>query len=320
MKLLLISKVNESQLFILNALTNALVLHFKEKISSISLILISNKKVDDNFLFLEKKYLEVKYIKKLNQLKQINKDEYDYLISIENSLFGLIISKIVDAKLKVSFKRAFGSLVFNKIIPQKKKGRHNFLNLNDVSNLLKDVFSYSIEIIPKYNYENPIVVKSHEMIHWIFNTNHSIDLVNADYVLMDIQFGNFQKINHLRMISSLCDHLIINFKLKIIFISNQPEEFEFIMNLSKKLTTENFIQSKQNLNDSMNYFPLLKHSILIITNKFNIIHFLELINKGSYLITEELKLSKIFYPSTYFENYSKKTIGEISYMIKKYFI
>ena len=90
MELLLISKVNESQLFILNALTNTIVSQFKEKISSISLILISNKKVEDNFLFLEKNYLEVKYIKNLNQLKQVNKDKYDYLISIENSLLGLI--------------------------------------------------------------------------------------------------------------------------------------------------------------------------------------------------------------------------------------
>lgn len=316
MKLLLISKVNESQLFILNALTNSLLSQFKKKISSISLILISNKKVDDNFLFLEKKYLEVKYIKKLNQLKQINKDEYDYLFSIENSLLGLIIGAIVKSTLKVSFKRVFGSLVFNKIIPQKKKARHNFLNLIDVSNLLRHVFSYSIEIIPEYHHENPIVIKNHEMIHWIFNTNHSIDLVNSDYVLLDIKFGNFQKSNHLEMISNLCDHLINNFKLKIIFTSNQLEEFEVIMNSSEKLTNENFIHSKQNLNDTINYFPLFKNSILIITNNFKIIHFLELINKASYLVRGEWKVSKLFYPIAYFKNYSKKTIGEISYMIK----
>jgi len=316
MELLLISKINESQLFILNALTNSLLSQFKKKISSISLILISNKKVDDNFLFLEKKYLEVKYIKKLNQLKQINKDEYDYLISIENSLLGLIIGAIVNSTFKVSFKRVFGSLVFNKIIPQKKKARHNFLNLIDVSNLLRHVFSYSIEIIPEYHHENPIVIKNHEMIHWIFNTNHSIDLINSDYVLLDIKFGNFQKSNNLEMISNLCDHLINNFKLKIIFISNQLEEFEVIMNSSEKLTNENFIHSKQNLNDTINYFPLFKNSNLIITNNFKIIHFLELINKASYLVRGEWKVSKLFYPITYFKNYSKKTIGEISYMIK----
>jgi len=316
MKLLLISKVNESQLFILNALTNTLVSQFKEKISSISLILISNKKVDDNFLFLEKKYLEVKYIKKLNQLKQVNKDEYDYLISIENTLLGLIISAIINSKLKVSFKRVFGSLVFHKIIHKKEKTRHNFLNLIDVSNLMRHIFSYSIEIIPKYHHENPIVIKNHEMIHWIFNTNHSIDIINTNYVLLDIKFGYFQKSNHLKMISNLCDHLIKNFKLKIIFISNQLEEFEVIMNLSEKLTNENFIHSKQNLNDTINYFPLLKNSILIITNNFKIVHFLELINKASYFIIGEWKLSKLFSPLTYFKNYSKKTIGEISYMIK----
>ena len=315
MELLLISKVNESQLFILNALTNTIVSQFKEKISSISLILISNKKVEDNFLFLEKNYLEVKYIKNLNQLKQINKDKYDYLISIENSLLGLIISAIVNSNIKISFKRVFGSFVFNKIIPLKKT-RHNFLNLMDVSNLLKHIFSCSMEIIPKYHHENQIVIKNHEMIHWIFNTNHSIDLVNADYILIDIEFVNFQKSNHIKMISNLCDHLINNFKLKIIFISSQVEEFEVIIKLSKKLTSENFIHSKQNLKDTINYFPLLKHSILIITNKFKIIHFLELINKAYYLIKGEWKLSRLFYPVIYFKNYSKKTIGEINYMIK----
>tara|TARA_A100001011_G_scaffold61069_1_gene60974 strand:- start:1256 stop:2212 length:957 start_codon:yes stop_codon:yes gene_type:complete len=316
MELLLISKVNESQLFILNALTNTIVSQFKEKISSISLILISNKKVEDNFLFLEKNYLEVKYIKNLNQLKQVNKDKYDYLISIENSLLGLIISAIVNSNMKVSFKRVFGSFVFNIIIPQKKRARHNFLNLIDVSNLLKHVFSYSMEIIPKYHHENPIVIKNHQMIHWIFNTNHSIDLVNADYVLIDIEFSYFQKSRHIKMISNLCDHLINNFKLKIIFISSQVEEFEVIINLSKKLTSENFIHSKQNLKDTINYFPLIKHSILIITNKFKIIHFLELINKAYYLIKGKWKLSRLFYPVIYFKNYSKKTIGEINYMIK----
>lgn len=315
MELLLISKVNESQLFILNALTNTIVLQFKEKISSISLILISNKKVEDNFLFLEKNYLEVKYIKNLNQLKQINKNKYDYLISIENSLLGLMISAIVNSNIKITFKRVFGSFVFNKTIPLKKT-RYNFLNLMDVSNLLKHVFSNSMEIIPKYHHENPIVIKNHEMIHWIFNTNHSIDLVNTDYVLIDIEFGNFQKSNHIKMISNLCDHLINNFKLKIIFISSQVEEFEVIINFSKKLTNENFIHSKQNLKDTINYFPLLKHSILIITNKFKVIHFLELINKAYYLIKGEWKLSRVFYPVIYFKNYSKKTIGEINYMIK----
>jgi ADP-heptose:LPS heptosyltransferase len=315
MELLLISKVNESQLFILNALTNTIVTQFKEKILSISLILISNKKVEDNFLFLEKNYLEVKYIKNLNQLKQINKNKYDYLISIENSLLGLMISAIVNSNIKITFKRVFGSFVFNKTIPLKKT-RYNFLNLMDVSNLLKHVFSNSMEIIPKYHHENPIVIKNHEMIHWIFNTNHSIDLVNTDYVLIDIEFGNFQKSNHIKMISNLCDHLINNFKLKIIFISSQVEEFEVIINFSKKLTNENFIHSKQNLKDTINYFPLLKHSILIITNKFKVIHFLELINKAYYLIKGEWKLSRVFYPVIYFKNYSKKTIGEINYMIK----
>jgi ADP-heptose:LPS heptosyltransferase len=124
MKILLISRVDESQLYILNVLTNTLFLYFEDKVPSISLFLISETKVDDNVLFIEKKYSEVEYINRFNQLKIIKKKEYDYLISIENSLLGLAISTKVNAKLKVSFKRTFGFLVFDNLISQKKKNKN----------------------------------------------------------------------------------------------------------------------------------------------------------------------------------------------------
>ncbi|MAJ50754.1 MAG: hypothetical protein CMB82_03955 [Flammeovirgaceae bacterium] len=316
MELLLISKADESQLFILNALTNTLFSFLDEQSLSISLILISYSKVEDNFLFLEKKYSEVEYIKRFNQLKRVEKKGYDYLISIENSLVGLAISAKISAKLKVSFKRAFGFLVFDKLISQKKKPRLNYLSLIDMTNLVQDIFSITYELSPKYYHENPLVQKNHKMIHWIFNTNHSIDLANTKYLLMDIHFGNFQKTKNLEMVYHLCDHLISNFKIKIIFISNQLDKVDQILKSSEKITRENFIHSKQDLNKAIANFPLLNHSSLIVTNKLRVIPFLSLINKPYYLIRDRKILLKLFDPIKYFKGFTKKNIGEISYMLK----
>ena len=105
MKLLLISKVDAAQLFILNALTNSLNSILKEYKPSVSLILISKSKIDDNLLFLEKNYFEVKYIGSLNQLRNLKKDSFDTLISIEDSLLGLAIGLKFKAQKKISFKR-----------------------------------------------------------------------------------------------------------------------------------------------------------------------------------------------------------------------
>ncbi|MDA7777999.1 hypothetical protein N8902_01865 [Flavobacteriaceae bacterium] len=316
MEILLISRVDESQLFILNVITNTLFSYFEEKQPSISLILISDSKVDDNFLFVDKKYNEVEYIKRFNQLKKVNKKEYDYLISIERSLLGLIISAKVNAKLKVSFKRTFGFLVFGSLIDQKKKTGFKYLSLSDATNLVKDVFSCTNQLIPKYHHENPLVRKNHEMIHWIFNTNHSIDLANTNYILMDLHFGGFRRSKTLEMVGQLCDQLIRKFKLKIIFLSNQLDEFDLILNSSEKLTRENFIHNKQNLNSTIANFTLLNHSSLIVTNKLRNTPFLDLINKPYYIVKEKKVLLKLLYPIPYFNKLTKKTIGEISYMLK----
>ena len=104
MKLLLISKVDAAQLFILNALTNSLNSIFKEYKPSVSLILISKSKIDDNLLFLEKNYFEVKYIGSLNQLRNLKKDSFDSLISIEDSILGLALCLKFKAQKKISFK------------------------------------------------------------------------------------------------------------------------------------------------------------------------------------------------------------------------
>ena len=91
MEFLLISNVDDSRLFTLNALTNSILSFFKEKVPVISLVLISESKVDDNFLFLKGRYLDVDYISRFNQLKKLKKKEYDYLISIDHSLLGLAL-------------------------------------------------------------------------------------------------------------------------------------------------------------------------------------------------------------------------------------
>ena len=65
MKLLLIGKSEASQLFILNALSNALKSLFKGQDLSLKLILISHLKIDENFLFIENTYSEIQYLDRL---------------------------------------------------------------------------------------------------------------------------------------------------------------------------------------------------------------------------------------------------------------
>lgn len=316
MKFLLISNVDESQLFILNALTNSLFSFFKKNPPSISLILISSNKVDDNFLFIENKYLKVEYIKNLCQINRIEKKDYDYLISIENSLVSIALSYKTNAKSKVSFKGRFTSLVFDKIVQKKNTAGHKHLRLEDLTNLMELTFSCSEFITPKYHLENHLVRKNHKMIHWIYSTNHSIDLLNTNYILLDIKIYNFQKSLQLEMVSNLCGHLIDKFKLKIIFITDELDRFKHIINSSEKLTRENFINSQQSINNAIAHFPIFNHSSIIVTNKSKITSFLDLINKPYYLIKHKRKVLKLFSPVTYYKNLSKKTIGEISYMLK----
>ena len=177
-------------------------------------------------------------------------------------------------------------------------------------------FAYSEGITPKYHLENPLVRKNHEMIHWIYNTNHAIDLPNSTYILIDIEIDTLQRNKQLEMVSNLCDHLIKKFKLKIIFITDQVDLFEYVMNSSTALTANNFINSKQSIDNAIAYFPLLNHSSLIITNKLKITPFLGLIEKPCYLIKHKRILSRLYSLTSYYKNLSKKTIGEISYMLK----
>ena len=221
MKLLLISKVDAAQLFILNALTNSLNSILKEYEPSVSLILISKSKIDDNLFFIENNYTKVKYIGTFNQLKKLKNDSFDYLISIEDSLLGLALCLKFKAQKKISFKRVFGSLTFNKIIPQGQKRSSDFLGLKDIANILEEISNRPNEIVPKYHLENELVQKNHEMIHWIYKTNYSIDLAYVNYLLMDLKIYKRKKKKQLEMILDLCENLIHKNQLKIIFITNE---------------------------------------------------------------------------------------------------
>ena len=316
MKLLLISKVDAAQLFILNALTNSLNSIFKEYKPSVSLILISKSKIDDNLLFLEKNYFEVKYIGSLNQLRNLKKDSFDSLISIEDSILGLALCLKFKAQKKISFKRAFGSMAFNKLIPQIQKRGSDFLNLKDIENLIEEISSRPNEIVPKYHLENVFVRKNHEMIHWIYKTNYSLDLTNVNYLLMDLKIHKHQKKKQLEMILNLCENLIVKNQLKIIFIPNEINLYNKLINSSEKLTTDNLINSKQSNINGINHYPLINHSNLIITNKSIVTPFLRLIRKPFYLIKEKNTLLKFLNSELYYKKLTARLIGEISYMNK----
>ena len=316
MKLLLIGTSEASQLFILNALSNALKSLFEGQDLSLKLILISHLKIDENFLFIENTYSEIQYLDRLSQLKKINKESYDYLISIEDSLLGLIASKKISAASKISFKRTLGSFVFTKIVSQVQKRKIQMLSLEDLSNLVASIFSHSMEIKPKFHLENMLVRKNHEMIHWIYNTNYAVDLTNANYVLMDFDFSTLQKNRQLEMITNLSEQLIEKFKLKIIFATHHTEDYNQIISSGKILTKESFINSKQKSINAVTHFPLFNHSDLIITNKFENTSILELLNKPFYLIKDKNTARKLFTAKTFFTKLKNKTIGEVSYMLK----
>lgn len=318
MKLLLIGKSEASQLFILNALSNALKSLFKGQDLSLKLILISHLKIDENFLFIENTYSEIQYLDRLSQLKKINIESYDYLISIEDSLLGLIASKKINAASKISFKRTLGSFIFTKIVHQAQKRKIHFLSLEDLSNLVVSIFSHSMEIKPKFHLENELVRKNHEMIHWIFNTNYAVDLTNANYVLIDFNFSSLYKNWQLELITNLSEQLIEKFKLKIIFASHHTEDYNQIISSGKILTKESFINSKQKSINVVTHFPLFNHSDLIITNRFENISILELLNKPFYLIKDKNTVSKLFTTKTFFKKLKNKTISEVIYMLKSH--
>ena len=316
MKLLLIGKSEASQLFILNALSNALKSLFKGQDLNLKLILISHLKIDENFLFIESTYSEIQYLDRLSQLKKIKIESYDYLISIEDSFLGLIASKKINAAYKISFKRTLGSFIFNKIVRQVQKRKIHFLSLEDLSNLVLSIFSHSIEIKPKFHLENMLVRKNHEMIHWIYNTNYAVDLTNVNYVLIDFNFSTLNKNWQLDLITNLSEQLIEKFKLKIIFATHHAEDYNQIISSGKILTKESFINSKQKSINVVTHFPLFNHSDLIITNRFENISILKLLNKPFYLIKDKNTVRKLFTTKTFYKKLKKITIGEVSYMLK----
>lgn len=316
MEFLLISSSQDPKLFTLNALTNSLLSFFKQKKPLISLVLTSDSPIDDNFLFLGDRYKKVDYVSSTSQLKKISDAEYDFLISIENSLLSLVLSHKIKARSKICFKGKFTFFVFDKIIPQIKKEGIKYISLQDIGNLMDLNFKCPEAITPKYHLENSLVRKNHEMIHWIYNTNHSIDLPNSNYILIDIKINGFQKNKQLEILCSLCSQLVNKFKLKIIFISDQQNRFENVLNTSASLTPENFIYSQQSIDEAIAHFPLLNHSSLIVTNKLKSTPFLDLINKPFYLIKNKGLFLKFYSPTNYYKNLSKKIAGEISYMLK----
>ena len=117
MKIILISTTEESQLYLLNTITQSLSNLVFEKPLILDLVFIAKKPIKDNFLFLQNQFHQVHYSFEKKELKGLKKNSYDYLIALETTLKGLYISRFYTAQSKVSFNRFSGSLSFNQFIP-----------------------------------------------------------------------------------------------------------------------------------------------------------------------------------------------------------
>lgn len=325
MKLLLIIKLEESQFFLLNALSNSIKSIFVDQDLSIDLFIISQKRIDDNFLFINKDYNKVLYSNNLKELIELKNISFDYLIAIENTILGCLISRLVKASTKASFKRPFGSFVFDKSVTLTQKKGAPTPTLEDLETIVKKLFNLNEKIKPKFYLENTDVRKSHEMIHWIFNTNYSLNLNQANYILLDLKAFELFKKNQIKMMTQVCNHLISKYKIKIIFISDKFDVFEKIRNSLSKTHRSNFINSKQNHKEVIPFFPIYSHAILIISNKQKNLPFLRLIDKPVYLIqTRKILLQSItkslIKSKAVFESLTTRTIGEIDYILKSVYL
>ena len=150
MKIILISTTEESQLYLLNTITQSLSNLVFEKPLILDLVLIAKKPIEDNFLFLQNQFHQVHYSFEKKELKGLKKNSYDYLIAQETTLKGLYLSRFFTAQSKVSFNRFWGSLFFNRIIPRVTKKNFPKLQMVDIKNLMNELFGVTKEVIPSF--------------------------------------------------------------------------------------------------------------------------------------------------------------------------
>ena len=320
MKILLISTTEESKLFMLNSITNSLKNLYPKKILVVDLIFINKNHIEDNILFINKEFNNVFYSSG-NDLKSIKNNCYDYLIALENTLWGFYLSYIFNAKTKVCFSRIRGFLFFDKFFLKSKKTKKSWPSMEEIHLMMKDIFPLNKTIKPKFYFDNEQIQKNHQMIYWIFKMNHSTELDQEKFIILDLKHLCYFKKNQINLIGDICNYLIEKFRSKIIFLSNNHKFFKEIKKTIPENNRNNFLLTNQKYIKIISFFPLYIHSILIITNKNKELSFLELIKKPVYLFNiKRLLLNSFLKTLVNSENVFKKikiqTKGEINYILK----
>ena len=313
MKILLISTTKESNLFMLNLISNSLKNILRNKNLSLDLIFVGKNNLDDNILFLRSEFNTI-CCDKQNKFSCIKKNYYDFLFSIENSLRGFYLSRFLNVKKKFFLNK------YNKFF--QKKNRTSLQFVDEIRNILKDNFSYNKILIPNFYFDNEQIQKDQQMIYWIFKMNHFTEIDKEKYIILElINYGYYNK-RHVKLIAKICNFLIKNFRVKVFFLSNS----NLFYNKVKKSVTKNF-QNKLILNFQNNiniipFYPFFKHSTLVITNKKNQTDFLQLFKKPVYLFSLKKQLFNSLFKFPFCrKNVFKKNLmrieGELHYILKK---
>lgn len=321
MKIILISTTEESQLYLLNTITQSLSNLVFEKPLILDLVFIAKKPIEDNFLFLQNQFHQVHYSFEKKELKGLKKNSYDYLIAQETTLKGLYLSRFFTAQSKVSFNRFCGSLSFNQIIPRATKKNVPTLQKIDIKNLMNELFGVTKEVIPSFFFDDEFVQKNNQMAYWIFKTSHSFELDQEKYILLDFSSSKYLKKSQLLLIVEICNRLLETFKRKIVFVSSQPNLFDRVNSLLSPDNRTNFLYTQQRHINVMSYFPLYNHALLVVTNKKRLFRFFELMQKPVYLfISKKDSLGSYFKfiinPRKETQSRITQTVGEINYILK----
>ena len=193
--------------------------------------------------------------------------------------------------------------------------------MEEIHLMMKDIFPMNKTIKPKFYFDDEQIQKNHQMIYWIFKMNHSTELDQEKFIILDLKHLCYFKKNQINLIGDICNYLIEKFRSKIIFLSNNNKFFKEIKKTIPENNRNNFLLTNQKYIKIISFFPLYIHSILVITNKNKELNFLELINKPVYLFNiKRLLLNSFLKTLVNSKNVFKKikiqTKGEINYILK----
>ena len=313
MKILLISSTEESNLLMLNLISNSLKNILSNKNLSLDLIFVGKNNLDDNILFLRSEFNYV-CCDKQNKLSCIKKNNYDYLFSLENSLRGFYLRHFLNIKKIFFFNK------YNRFFSTKNKSLLPIVD--EISNVMKENFSYDKVLTPIFYFDDEQIQKDNQMVYWIFKMNHLTELDKEKYLILDLINYGYYNNNHIKLIAKICNSLIENLRVKIFFLTNSNKFYSRVKkNISKNYKNKLIINVQKNIK-IIPFFPLFKHSILVITNKKKQSMFLELLGKPVYLFNLKRLLFKSVLKSPFsrqnvFKQILMQTVGEIKYILKK---